>query len=123
MNKKFFIAVFALAMAGIFASAQGALAGDIKQRMKNRLPQIMSLKAKGAIGENNQGFLELRGSSGEGGSVVDAENKDRRTVYGVIAKQQGANPQVVGQRRAAQLAKIAKPGEWIQKPNGQWVKK
>ena len=55
--------------------------------------------------------------------VVAAENADRRDVYKAIAKQQGATVEVVGKRRALQIAEKASPGEWIQDKSGQWIKK
>ncbi len=123
MNKKFFIAMLALALAGVFAFSSFGFAGDIKQRMKARHPQIKALKAKGIVGENNKGFLEFRGASTEGQNIVNAENADRGTVYGVIAKQQRVAPAVVGERRAAKIAQKAKSGEWIQNADGKWIKK
>ena len=36
-----------------------AWAQDIKSRMRARLPEIVALKAQGAIGENNQGYLTV----------------------------------------------------------------
>jgi uncharacterized protein YdbL (DUF1318 family) len=54
---------------------------------------------------------------------VDAENNDRQLVYDAIAKQQGTAAEVVGRRRALQIADNAKPGEWIQDAGGKWVQK
>ncbi len=54
---------------------------------------------------------------------MHAENKDRQMVYDAIAKQQGTTAAVVGQRRALQIAKKAKPGEWLQDADGKWVQK
>jgi uncharacterized protein YdbL (DUF1318 family) len=101
-----------------FAFAQG-----IKDRMKARLPVIDSLKSKGIVGENRQGYLEfIKGKTGSE-DVVRAENADRALVYQAIAKQQKTTPELVGKRRALQLADIAKPGEWLQDGNGKWYQK
>lgn len=96
---------------------------DIKARMKGRLPVIKGLKARGVVGENNQGFLEMLKGQTEKKEVVQAENKDRRTIYGHLAKKTGATPEVVGQRRAIQIAEKASPGEWLQDASGKWYKK
>ncbi|NNG00110.1 MAG: YdbL family protein [Desulfobacteraceae bacterium] len=96
---------------------------SIKERIKARLPEIIKLKAKGILGENNQGYLEFVGAAKEKEDVVAAENKDRRTVYAAIAKKTGAPIENVGMRRAIQLADKAKPGEWIQDKAGKWKQK
>jgi len=96
---------------------------DVKNRMKERLPVIIDLKARGVVGENNQGFLELLQGQTENKGAVAAENQDRKAVYEEIAQKTGTSVQVVGQRRAIQIAEKANPGEWIQTAAGQWVKK
>lgn len=105
----------------MFATAAGAQ--DIKERMKNRLPVINELKKNGVVGENNKGFLEFIGGKTEKADVVTAENADRQEVYGAIARQQGANPDLVGKRRAVQLRDIALSGEWLQDDAGKWYQK
>lgn len=99
------------------------LAQDVKQRMKERLPVIVELKARGVVGENNQGFLELLKGQTEKKEVVAAENQDRKTVYAEIAQKTGTDIQVVGQRRAIQIAEKANTGEWVQTAGGQWKQK
>jgi len=98
-------------------------AGNIKNRMKNRLPSIVALKQKGVIGETNRGYLAFVGKARENAAVVQAENKDRRTVYSAIAKQQGVSTEVVEKRRAIQIAKQAGRGQWLQDKKGQWYQK
>ncbi|MDA8141099.1 MAG: YdbL family protein [Desulfobacteraceae bacterium] len=112
-----------LAMVGVFLFVGTTWAQDLKARMEARLPVIKDLKVRGVVGENNQGFLELRPGQTEKQDVVNAENQDRQAVYGQIAKQAGTDPKLVGQRRAAQIAEKAAPGEWIQDAGGQWHQK
>ncbi len=102
--------------------ATAAIAGGIKERMASRAPAIAALKDQGIVGENNQGFLEFRGPQQQA-DMVAAENKDRGMVYAAIAKKAGTTPAVVGQRRAAKLAQKARPGNWIQAPDGSWNQK
>ena len=106
---------------GIFVGAI-AHADDIKSRMVERLPVIKALKAKGLLGENNQGYLEFLGGNKEQEDIVAAENADRKTVYNAIAKQQGTTADLVGKRRALQIAEKATGGEWIQNESGKWIK-
>ncbi len=110
-------------LAGSLFLSGPAAAQDIKARMKDRLPIIDELKARGIVGENNLGFLEFVGDQREKPEVVKAENQDRAVVYAAIAKQQGVPVELVGKRRAAQLRELAPPGEWLQKESGEWYQK
>ncbi len=112
-----------LLLLGTFIYVGISYAGDIKSRMKARLPVIKALKAKGVLGENNKGYLEFLKGNKENEEVIKAENADRQIVYKAIAKQQGAKAEVVGKRRALQIAEKAKPGEWIQGESGSWSEK
>jgi uncharacterized protein len=116
----FAFAVVALGTVG----AQAQDLGAVKARIEQRLSAVNALKDRGVAGENNRGYLEARGNaSGGDQQVISDENNDRRTVYTALAQQTGANPDTVGQKRAAQIASIAKPGHWIQDPSGSWRQK
>lgn len=123
MNRKRYVWLVATAVAGVFLFSASAFCGDIKARMKDRLPRIIELKAAGIVGENHQGFLAFIGGKQSEQTLVEAENQDRQLVYGAIAKQQGTTADVVGRRRALQIAENAKPGEWLQDAGGKWVQK
>lgn len=99
-------------------------AGEIRRRMEQRLPAIDRLKTAEAVGENNRGLLEVRGSGdAEAAAVVAEENRDREAVYALIAKETGANAESVGRARARQIAANSRPGVWVQDERGQWKKK
>jgi uncharacterized protein YdbL (DUF1318 family) len=101
-----------------------AQADSVKERMAARAPEILKLKAQGGVGENNQGYLEVRGSGGGAAAdLVKAENQDRQMVYKAIAAKTGASAAQVGQRAAAKRAQVAGGGEWLQKPGGEWYQK
>jgi hypothetical protein len=87
------------------------------------LPIIKSLKDQGIVGENNKGYLEFVGQKKDKADVINAENKDRKLVYGAIAKQQGTKVELVGKHRAIQIATRANPGEWLQNAAGKWYQK
>lgn len=114
--------IIALLLSFFFTVSCFAAEG-IKDRMKNRLPAINALKDQGVIGENNKGYLEFRQSRADQKQLVDEENADRLKVYTAIAGQQGASPDLVGSRRAIQIAEIASPGTWLQKTDGSWYQK
>jgi uncharacterized protein YdbL (DUF1318 family) len=120
-KKQFYTLILFLTLALLFAST-AAQAKDIKQQMAARLPAITSLKDSGIIGENNQGLLEFCGPKTKE-KLVAAENNDRIRVYAAIAKSQKVSAALVGQRRAAQIAKKGSAGQKFQRPNGSWYTK
>lgn len=123
MKQRTLTKILTLLLIGTFMTGVSAFADDIKARMKNRLPVIKELKAKGIVGEDNKGFLQFVGGNKAKADVVAAENKDRKTVYAAIAKQQGTTAELVGKRRALQIAKKANSGEWVQDANAKWIQK
>jgi uncharacterized protein len=123
MKSKFVFLVALTLLAGVWVAGGTAFSDDVKARMIARLPVLKDLKAQGIIGENNQGYLEYRGSKRPQEDVVQAENQDRRAVYSAIAKQQGAAAELVGKQRALQIAEKADSGEWLQDATGKWYQK
>ena len=123
MKQRTYTKILTIVLIGMFLAGISALADDIKARMKNRLPVIKELKAQGVVGEDNKGYLQFVGGKQAKPDVVAAENKDRQTVYAAIAKQQGTTAELVGQRRALQIAKRANKGEWVQDSSGKWIQK
>lgn len=108
----------------LILTAGTALAADgIKDRMLARVPAINALKAQGVIGENNKGYLEFVGGKNSSAAEVNAENADRRQVYEAIGKQQNVSADLVGSRRALQIADSATPGTWLQAADGSWRQK
>lgn len=115
-----------VALLGFFAHlpvfAADAVA-EAKARMRDRVPAIDQLKIAEVVGENNRGFLELRKPDNAASAVVDAENRDRATVFSDAAARTGSTPEVVGRTFAKQVAAASAPGVWIQREDGTWVKK
>ena len=121
-----FYTIIALFTVLIFYAEGNCFAGanDIKARMQQRLPTIVTLKSSGIIGENNNGYLEyIPGAPQKETGIVAAENNDRGAVYNAIAKQQGTTPGLVGKRRAIQIGQKSSPGEWLQDASGKWYRK
>ena len=123
MKRMTVMTILPVLILGVLITDLYASAADIKQRMIARLPVIKSLKDKGIVGENNQGYLEFIGKKKEQQDVVAAENSDRKQVYEAIAKQQSTTAEVVGKHRAVQIADKAEAGEWLQDGNGKWYQK
>lgn len=98
-------------------------AASVKDRMAARIPAINVLKDSGIVGENKDGYLEFRTGNQAEKATVSAENADRAKVYGAIAKNEGASPTLVGQRRAKMIASKGKNGHWFQAADGKWYQK
>lgn len=94
---------------------------------KARTPVLQVLKAKGVVGENNLGFVQILKSPAPAKEkdLVKAENRDRRLIYDTVVSQNH-----VGTGKLAKVEKAfaktrrdrARPGDWIQNPSGKWVK-
>ena len=106
--------------------------------IKARLPQLNALRASGAVGENKQGLLSIRDKGKLGGNeaVVKAVNDNRKVIITGMARailrlnkqpETKAAMNQVMDKAAATFASLrqdeAKPGWWIELPNGRWVQK
>lgn len=123
MKNRICTITISLLMVSFLLSNASAFGQDIKARMKARRPIINELKAKGIVGEDATGLLQFVGQKKEKEDVINAENADRRKVYKAIAKQQETTAELVGKRRALQIAKKAKAGTWLQDQGGKWHQK
>jgi uncharacterized protein YdbL (DUF1318 family) len=93
---------------------------------KGRYEQLRDLKSKGAVGENNKGYVEVVGSDSSAQGIVDAENKDRRFIYKTIMEQNnlpGDALSTVEEVFAQVQRDKASSGDKIQEANGSWVSK
>jgi uncharacterized protein YdbL (DUF1318 family) len=106
--------------------------------IKASIPKLNTLRDSGAVGENKQGLITVRdkGKLGDNEAFVKAVNESRKVVITGMAKailkvnkqpetKAGMN-QVLG-KAAVMFADVrhekAKPGWWIELPNGRWVQK
>ncbi len=107
----------------LMISSQIAFAEGIKQRMKQRLPEIAKLKKNGIVGENNRGYIGFVTSARDQEQLIADENKDRKRIYSHFAKQQKTTVDVVEKIQARRKAEKTKPGQYYQKKGGEWTKK
>lgn len=122
MKLRIFVILF-ITFFGV-AAVHAQNASDVRRRMEQRLSQIDALKSKGVIGENNRGFVELRGQGdATAAAVIAEENNDREFVYAAIARETGATPAAVGKARARRIAQNSNAGVWIQDEAGKWGRK
>jgi uncharacterized protein len=101
---------------------------EVKQALdsrRDRFDQLRVLKASGAIGENNKGYVEVLRAEGNAKSLASAENTDRRTIYQTIAEQNGLEGAISTIESVfAQVQRDkADPGDQIQTPDGAWASK
>ena len=96
---------------------------------RQRRPALREWKGRGCIGETNQGLLVARPGEGCGPEVADlirAENADRQVIYDAFMKDNNIPTSDTARVRNA-FAKArqerARPNDWIQLDNGQWVRK
>lgn len=123
MKKQHLLLMLPAAISLLLWFSLSMAADGIKERMAARLPEIVTLKDQGIIGEDNKGYVQFVGAVREKAGVVQAENADRVQVYQAIAQQQGTTVDLVGQRRSQQIKDIAQPGHWLQDDKGSWYKK
>jgi uncharacterized protein len=109
---------------GLAVMAAGQGASELQRRMAERLPQLDELRARQVVGENNRGYVEVRGEAETGVQrLVAEENGDREAVYELIAHETGSSPETVGRARARQIAAQSRPGVWLQDASGRWYRK
>ncbi|MBI4313755.1 MAG: DUF1318 domain-containing protein [Candidatus Omnitrophica bacterium] len=91
-----------------------------------RYQQLASAKAQGSVGENKDGGVTQLGGGPDVTAWVASENQDRRVIYKAIVQQNNlpadALPTVEQVFAEVQRNKAA-PGDSIQLPSGEWVKK
>jgi len=116
---------------------------DVTPRIDTRSPEVVRAtesrrqrraalrewKGRGCLGETNQGLLEARtgeGCTAEALELMRAENADRVVIYEAFMKENNIPASDTDRVRSA-FAKArqerARPGDWIQTEDGQWVKK
>jgi uncharacterized protein YdbL (DUF1318 family) len=97
---------------------------ELRQRFKDRYPEIQKLKTDGVVGETFEGYLEPPGSiDDDARKLMDEENSDRRKLYQIIADEEGTTPEVVARRNAERNFRRAKPGEYLKGEDGKWYQK
>lgn len=99
-----------------------------------RLGELNRYKGLGVIGENNKGLVEARDlesisdlrERAEVQKIIRAENADREQLYKEIAAVKNIDASQMDKIRetyAETLRANARPGDWIQNPDGAWKKK
>jgi len=93
---------------------------------KDRYGQLKAYKVQGVVGEDNQGHVAALGGRADLQTLMEAENKDRETIYRAIVEQNNLSPDALSAIRAT-FAEVQReksdPGDKIQLPSGEWTAK
>jgi len=113
--------------AGNALAADGLTKAEIKERMKNRYPDLVRLKEQQILGETNQGMVEAVAKKGvqESGvaQIVNEENADRSALYALIAAETGTTAAAVAKINAQRVFQKAGPHEYFKDTDGIWRQK
>lgn len=118
-----FAALIALLIVPSMLLAKQSKMQQLRERFKERYPQVQALKQAGTIGETDEGYLAfVKEKDSKAEKIVDAENADRKALYAQIAQQENTTPELVAVRNAKRNFEKAQPGEYLRE-NGKWKKK
>jgi uncharacterized protein YdbL (DUF1318 family) len=105
----------------------------LKDSIKRRSEAIKPYMDRGNVGIGADGMLALRSADGlnlkeraEVQQLIEAENRDRESLYAEIAKANNIDPGSVAKIKsifARSWIDQARPGWWIQDGSGSWRKK
>jgi uncharacterized protein YdbL (DUF1318 family) len=105
----------------------------LKDSIKNRSGSIKPFMDRGNAGLTNEGLLTVRTTDGlslkeraEVQQLLDAENRDRESLYLEIAKANNFPKESVAKIKAIfarSWLEQAQPGWWVQDGQGNWQKK
>lgn len=84
---------------------------------------LHAAKEQGLVGEQPNGYLGIVKSSPQAVELVSNVNEKRREAYRRIAQKNGITLNQVARIAGQKAIEKTEPGEYIKKPNGQWVKK
>jgi uncharacterized protein YdbL (DUF1318 family) len=102
---------------------------EIAANRRLRSGQIQQLKNDRVIGEDRDGYLDVKTPPADpkylayAKSVVSAENADRSYLYLANAQAQNKPLELVEREYASLWNDRAFPGEWVQKEDGTWIQK
>jgi uncharacterized protein YdbL (DUF1318 family) len=102
---------------------------QIAYNRRLRSGEIQQLKNDRVIGEDRDGYLDLRRTPAQASylayakNVINAENADRTVLYLANAQSQSKPLEQVEGDYAKLWHDRAFPGEWVQKDDGTWIQK
>jgi len=106
----------------------------LRASLVDRFKSLEGFYRRGALGENNRGYVEIRDQSGlslkekaELRRLMDAENRNRKELYREILEANNLEASFIDEveRLFANSWRELKvvPGTWIQKDDGTWIRR
>lgn len=105
----------------------------LRDSLGGRFESLKGFYSRGALGESNQGYVEIRDQSGLNlkekanlRRLADAENRDRKALYTEILRANNLETQLLPEVEkifANSWRNKAMAGSWIQKDDGIWARK
>lgn len=125
-GREIFFALLFLVVQGTTTYASEDMA-TLKERFRARYPALRAAKDAGKIGETAEGFVEAVPAAGtpEASTVqlLEEENRDRKTLYALIAEEERTNATLVAERNAKRNFENARPGDYLKGKDGVWFQK
>jgi len=106
------------------AYALEGLSPEVKEsaiRRRDRHDALEAFQARGVIGENAKGFVEIRIADSAAEALVTAENRDRLIIFEGVAKKNGTSVEDVRAIYAKNLQEDAPTGTPVQSADGSWA--
>lgn len=99
-------------------------ANETLKRMKDRIPEVVSMKNEGRIGEKRNGLLGVVNEGDqEAKALVEAQNQDRLRVYKKRAESQDQDLETFQRVLGDARIRKEKSGRYVQSLTGVWEKK
>jgi uncharacterized protein YdbL (DUF1318 family) len=105
----------------------------LKQALKNKEPLLKPVFEKGNIGEANDGFIQIRSEDGlslkekaDMRRLTKEVNNDRKNLYAEVARALNIEENQIPRIQkifAKRWIENSRPGWWVQKDNGEWIRK
>ncbi|MBD3240017.1 MAG: DUF1318 domain-containing protein [Chitinivibrionales bacterium] len=111
---------------GASTLTQAQTRDEIRERMRERFPQLLRLKGQGVVGETYLGYVspvDPEQVGDEAARLIANENEDRRALYGIIAEETGAAVEAVGKINARRIFNDADDDHYFKGPDGEWRQK
>ncbi|CAB4243288.1 conserved protein of unknown function [Methylacidimicrobium sp. AP8] len=102
---------------------------QVAERRRLRSGEIQGLKNAGIVGEDRDGYLAVVHPPADPAykqyaeRVVQDENRDRLQLYMAQSKLQGKPLEEIQEAYARSWSRRAFPGEYVQEPDGTWIRK
>jgi uncharacterized protein YdbL (DUF1318 family) len=105
----------------------------LEEKIRKRFDELKPFFEAGAIGETNDGLVEIRDASvlpmkdrARLNRIVKEENADRKALYEEVAKELGVEAKDMPKLRrsfAEKWQEFTQPGWWVQDVAGNWRKR